>query len=397
MISKISVYIVTFLVAIPLLAGVGETRTVNVEFNLDNPKTGVQKKLFIDRATLEAQSRMLDIYYENVSFIPTWSKDPHRGRLGTIMRTASYQSTVVTGFKATKRKRVGNEWEFAFSGNIPDTPPRVDDETLTKMLKQLIDSKSPLLSAPLAMELALSYPQLDLFDRAMTLWRYQFTGNAYAMLLGQPVLSPADFEYSASRIKSEMMPKDLNGVFLLLDRAPFNPELCLSLIPMLSKEQMPGLLRTFSRSCIVLEKTSPGYRDLLVLNTDILAAPPEYNNKQITSIKVEIEALEDTGFLPASAWLTRLIFCSMGAVPAKFPSSADADTPDLLELEPLEMSEDSNSGFDLEPLAVIDLSEMIIAFEKSPSITSMIELAGLLDEAGYPILSQILRIQVEMN
>ena len=58
--------------------------------------------------------------------------------------------------KATKRKRVGNEWEFAFSGNIPDTPPRVDDETLTKMLKRLIDSKSPLLSAPLAMELALS-------------------------------------------------------------------------------------------------------------------------------------------------------------------------------------------------------------------------------------------------
>ena len=401
MISKLCIIIATLLVAIPLHSGVGHARSVNVEFNLDSPTTGIEKKMFIDRATLEAQSRMLDIYYENISFIPTWSKDPHRGRLGRIMRLAAYRSTTVTGLKATKRKKVGDEWEFAFRGNIPDTPPRVDDDTLTEALKRLIDSKSSLLPAPLAMEIALSYPQLDLFDRAIALWRHIFTGHSHAMLSGQLVLSPLDFEYSARRIKSDMMPQDLTGFFNLLDQAPFNPVLCRSLIPMLEKEKMPGLLHAFSKSCLVLEKTSPGHRQLVALTTDILSSTPQYDSNQIASINAEIKMLEEAGMIDASAWLTRLVFGSLGNVPAKFPSDTAIDTAgdvsDLLELVPLDLAEDSDSNFELEPLVVIDLNETIMAFEQSPTMTTMIELADQLAEAGYPGLSQIFQTQVQIN
>ena len=104
MISKICICIVTFLVAIPLLAGVGEARSVNVEFNLDNPKTGVEKKLFIDRATLEAQSRMLDIYYENVSFIPTWSKDPIVGVLARSCGRLLINQPLLQGSRLRREK-----------------------------------------------------------------------------------------------------------------------------------------------------------------------------------------------------------------------------------------------------------------------------------------------------
>ena len=72
-----------------------EARVVDVAFALDEPKTRLETKMFNDRAMLEAQARMLDLHFADVSFVLPAVTAPHRQQLERVLRTSFYKSVLV--------------------------------------------------------------------------------------------------------------------------------------------------------------------------------------------------------------------------------------------------------------------------------------------------------------
>ena len=75
-----------------------EARTVTVEFALDPPKSKLEQKIFLDRARLMAQVRMLNLYFADASFVLSLVQEPHQDRLESILRNGYFKSTEVTWF-----------------------------------------------------------------------------------------------------------------------------------------------------------------------------------------------------------------------------------------------------------------------------------------------------------
>ena len=63
-----------------------EARTVTIEFALNPPKSKLEQKIFLDRARLMAQVRMLNLYFADASFALSLVQEPHQGRLESILR-----------------------------------------------------------------------------------------------------------------------------------------------------------------------------------------------------------------------------------------------------------------------------------------------------------------------
>ena len=63
-------------------------------------------------------------------------------------------------------------------------------------------------------------------------------------------------------------------------------------------------------------------------------------------------------------------------------------------LESLEFEEESETILQIEKLEEIELSEAFQSFEQVPTITAMRELSDVLNEAGYPVISEIFKLQV---
>ena len=151
-----------------------EARTVTVEFALDPPKSKLEKKIFLDRARLMAQVRMLNLYFADASFALSLVQEHHQGRLESILRDGYFKSTEVTGFKDIKRKKINDKWHFEFSWNIHDTPPQISDNDLVRKIQQLVKSQSSLITPEFAIELSLAYPDLNLFASAIKFWRAKY-------------------------------------------------------------------------------------------------------------------------------------------------------------------------------------------------------------------------------
>jgi len=398
MISRLKLSLALALAMGLALPRIGEARVVEVAFVLDAPTTSLQKKLFIDRATLQAQAAMLDLHFADASFALSQINAPHRDRLEGALRTSFYKSVTVSGLKAKKRKKVGDEWHFAFSGIIPDTPPDISDAALMAELHHLIESRSAILTPEFAMELALAYPELALFDSALLFWRHVFSGHSHAMLVTEAKLSAADFELSARRIKADVIPSDLRGIFQLLDQAPFNPTLCLSLLPMLDEQQLPALASVMGHACLTLERTSPNYQKLLA-SVPQAQADRKPSQDQIESVAVEAEMLAEAQIFEDSFWLTHLVINSLGTLPAEFEpgvvegGDAGSGSADGLVLEVIDLGGDEGDSLALEPLDAIDLPERFRAFEQNPTQAAMDSLATALIEAGYPATAKSFETQ----
>ena len=176
-----------------------EARTVTVEFALDPPKSKLEQKIFLDRARLMAQMRMLNVYFADASFALSLVQEPHQGRLESILRNGYFKSTEVTSFEDIKRKKINDKWHFVFAGNIPDNPPQISDNDLVGKIQQLVKSQSSLITPEFAIELSLAYPDLNLFASAIKFWRAKYSGHSYAMFPKQNNLSPKHFEFKIGR------------------------------------------------------------------------------------------------------------------------------------------------------------------------------------------------------
>ena len=373
-----------------------EARVVDVAFALDEPKTRLETKMFNDRAMLEAQARMLDLHFADVSFVLPAVTAPHRQQLERVLRTSFYKSVLVSGLEIRRRKKVDGKWQFAFRGTVPDNPPFVTDKVLISELSRLIRSRSAIIMPEFAMELALAYPELDLFDEALLFWRDVFVGHSHAMISGQSNLSPVDFALSGRKLKPDMIASDLRGVLVLLDQAPFNPYLCQHLLPLLEAARLPSLAKAVEAPCLTLEKTSPHYKTLAAL-TSQASTLTALNHQMAQAVSEEVAMLEDDQLIDSSAWLTRLVINSLGDVPAKFAgdnvgANQEAGTGELV-LELIEMDETSDDSFELEPLETIDLPEKFREFEQTPTIPAMNILAAALEGAGYPATAQVFLLQ----
>ena len=86
-----------------------EARTVTVEFALDPPKSKLEQKIFLDRARLMAQVRMLNLYFADASFALSLVQEPHQGRLESMLRNGYFNSTEVTSFEDIKRKKINDK------------------------------------------------------------------------------------------------------------------------------------------------------------------------------------------------------------------------------------------------------------------------------------------------
>lgn len=410
MIFKIETKIAAFLAAILLLPFRADARLVTVDFSLNSPKTALEKKLFIDSAILEAQSQMLALYYKGASFSPTWAKPPHRAILTNILRKSSYQETIITGLEALKRKQTGDQWHFVYRGNLPDDGPVVTDETLFAHYTKLLDKKSVHLTASFAMEVALANPSLNLKDKTMSFWRHRYQGDSFAMLMDKPVLSPDAFTLSARRIKADMVPDGISGVFDLLDRAPFNPALCQIALERLERAKLPALTGAISTSCLTLGKTEASYKGRLAKAKKHGAELPHADAIDKKAVIAEMAELQQQGWLNSDRWLTNLIINSLGDLPALFSTGAliekDAAHHDNISssadftLEVLNTADDEGGYEDsdnlmLEGITMVDLPAEIDQFEQTPTIAAMRALASAFAEAGYPQISEIFMTQAE--
>ncbi|ADE39926.1 hypothetical protein SAR116_1683 [Candidatus Puniceispirillum marinum IMCC1322] len=371
-----------------------EARTVTVEFALDPPKSKLEQKIFLDRARLTAQVQMLELYFADVSFALSIVRDPHQGRLESILRNGYYKSSDVTGFENIKRKKINNKWHFVFSGNIPDDPPQISDNDLVEKIQQLVKTQSSLITPEFAIELSLAYPDLNLYASAMKLWRVNYLGHSYAMFPGQNSLSPKNFEFSGRALRAEGIPTELSGIFSLLDEAPFNPYICQTLLPALATKKLPALADALYPNCVVLEKIS------FYLGR-IKIEPKKRNMTRMPSVDMldgainEFDNLKATNTLDNDTWLTHLIINSFGTVPASFELGEQnlATESSEIILESLEFEDESKTILQIEKLEEIELSEAFQSFEQAPTITAMRELSDMLNEAGYPVISEIFKLQ----
>jgi hypothetical protein len=377
-----------------LLPIIVEARTLTVEFALDPPKTKLEQKLFLDRARLMAQVRMLNLYFADASFALSRVKEPHQGRLEAILRNGYFKSTEVTGFEDIKRKKINNKWHFEFSGNIPDTPPQISDNDLVRKIQQLVKSQSSLITPEFAIELSLAYPDLNLFASAIKFWRAKYSGHSYAMFPEQNSLSPKHFEFSGRPLRAGVIPSELSGIFSLLDEAPFNPYICQTLLPALATKKLPAFADALYPNCVMLEK----------INVYLGHIKIESKEKNITHMPTvdmldgavnELDSLKATNTLDNDTWLVHLIINSFGNVPASFESGKQNLAPESNEiiLESLAIDEESEAILKFEKLEEIELSEAFRSFEEAPTITAMRELSDMLDEAGYPVISEIFKLQ----
>lgn len=406
MISRIKQAIAVYFAAILLLPFAAEARLVEVEFTLDRPKTALEKKLFIDSAILEAQSRMLEIYYERASFSPSWATLPHRAPLTKILRQASYREVTITRLEAIERKQAGKRWHFVYRGMIPDGTPVINDKTLLATFAKLLDDKSRQHMTPyFAMEIALAYPSLGLQDKATSFWRHNFQGYSYAMFEDAPVLAPDTFRLSASGIKADLVPAGIDGAFALLDKAPFHPALCEIALTRLDGTNLPAFSLSLRKACLTLNKTDAGYQARLTKAGKALADMPISPPFDRRNVMAEMTQLQGQDWLSEESWLTQLIITSMGDVPANFPLGELIDTDDArsdtssssggLQLESLTIGEDEGDSPMLEALTVIDLQDEIRQFEQLPTIAAMGALAAGFAEAGYPLISEIFVLQAQ--
>ena len=110
----------------------------------------------------------------------------------------------------------------------------------------------------------------------------------------------------------------------------------------------------------------------------------------------EFDSLMATNTLDNDTLLVHLIINSFGTVPASFELGEQNLAPESNEiiLESLEFEEESETILQIEKLEEIELSEAFKSFEQVPTITAMRELSDLLNEAGYPVISEILKLQV---
>lgn len=377
-----------------LLPIIAEARTLTVEFALDPPKTKLEQKLFLDRARLMAQARMLNLYFADASFALSLVKEPHQGRLDAILRNGYFKSTEVTGFEDKKRKKINDKWHFEFSGNIPDTPPQISDNDLVRKIQQLVKSQSSLITPEFAIELSLAYPDLNLFASAIKFWRAKYPGHSYAMFPEQSSLSPKHFEFSGRPLRAGVIPSELSGIFSLLDEAPFNPYICQTLLPALVSKKLPAFADTLHPNCMTLEKIN------FYLGR-IKIEPKKENITHMPTVDMldgainEFDSLKATNTLDNDNWLVHLIINSFGNVPASFESGKQNLAPESNEiiLESLAIEEESETILQFEKLEEIELSEAFRSFEQAPTITAMRELSDMLNEAGYPVISEIFKLQ----
>jgi hypothetical protein len=110
----------------------------------------------------------------------------------------------------------------------------------------------------------------------------------------------------------------------------------------------------------------------------------------------EFDSLKATNTLDNDSWLVHLIINSFGTVPASFELGEQNLAPESNEiiLESLEFEEESETILQIEKLEEIELSEAFQSFEQAPTITAMRELSDMLNEAGYPVISEIFKLQV---
>lgn len=372
-----------------------EARTVTVEFALDPPKSKLEQKIFLDRARLMAQVRMLNLHFADASFALSLVQEPHQDRLESILRNGYFKSTEVTGFEDIKRKKINDKWHFEFSGNIPDTPPQISDNDLVRKIQQLVKSQSSLITPEFAIELSLAYPDLNLFASAIKFWRAKYPGHSYAMFPEQNSLSPKHFEFSGRPLRAEVVPNELSGMFSLLDEAPFNPYICQTLLPALATKKLPAFADALYPNCVMLEKIN-------VYLGRIKIEPQKGNITRMPSDDMldgainEFDSLKATNTLDSDSWLVHLIINSFGTVPASFELGEQNLAPESNEiiLESLEFEEESETILQIEKLEEIELSEAFQSFEQAPTITAMRELSDMLNEAGYPVISEIFKLQV---
>jgi hypothetical protein len=300
----------------------------------------------------------------------------------------------VTGFEDIKRKKIKNKWHFVFSGNIPDDPPQISDKDLVKKIQQLVKTQSSLITPEFAIELSLAYPDLNLFASAIKLWRTKYSGHSYAMFPRQNSLSPKNFEFSGRPLRAGVIPSELSGIFSLLDEAPFNPYICQTLLPALATKKLPAFADALYPNCMILEK----------INFYLGRIKIEPKKKNITHMPTvdmldgavnELDSLKATNTLDNDTWLTYLIINSFGTVPASFElgeQNLPLESNEII-LESLAIEEESENILQFEKLEEIELSEAFRSFEQAPTITAMRELSDMLNEAGYPVISEIFKLQ----
>ena len=110
----------------------------------------------------------------------------------------------------------------------------------------------------------------------------------------------------------------------------------------------------------------------------------------------EFDSLMASNTLDNDTWLVHLIINSLGTVPASFELGEQnlALESNEIILESLEFEEESETILQIEKLEEIELSEAFQSFEQAPTITAMRELSDMLNEAGYPVISEIFKLQV---
>ncbi len=397
MISKIIYIVLGSLLILNPISSHAEVRTVEVSFFLKSPKTTLEQKIFNDRAVLMAQSKILDLYYENVSFLPKKINSLHRKKVENILRLSLYQSVSISNLKIKQRENKPGGSDFTFMGEVPAASPKINDELLMDELSRLIESHSSFLSPEFAMELALAYPELNLFEDALAFWRKILEGNSYAMLLKKPQLLPRDFKFSGIPLEMDITSSDVRGFLRLLDRAPFNPYVCQELIVSLKNEELHSLADRFDKPCLFLEKISDQGDGVLKIKS--YGGDTVFDVKQKKSVVKELEILEKFEIIDPSAWLTKLIIRSFGDVPVNFlddlDSGAHSENHDKLLVTSIDLDGQTDTSPMLEPLEFFTLLERFVEFERQPTLLSLRNLASALEFAGYIAISEVFLRQAE--
>jgi hypothetical protein len=210
----------------------------------------------------------------------------------------------------------------------------------------------------------------------------------------QSSLSPKHFEFSGRPLRAGVIPSELSGIFSLLDEAPFNPYICQTLLPALATKKLPAFADALYPNCVMLEKIN-------VYLGQIKIEPQKGNISLMPSDDMldgainEFAGLKAKNTLDNDTWLVHLIINSFGNVPASFETGKQNLAPESNEiiLESLAIDEESETILKFEKLEEIELSEAFRSFEQAPTITAMRELSDILNESGYPVISEIFKLQ----